>query len=318
MYSFSLPIIFLNLFITICGYLLIPAILCILRKELTKSQIKRIAIVNGICVCVIFMIISIETTGKSTAGGALLWPYVSYSLMKKFCQKKSDDIRPVNEQAKPEAPNSVEDVRFSLSYEGEKRTLGGSYRFDGKDFRTPLNETALEQDIAPKANSENKQDDNVSQEKEETKRKSGVKWIPLLCTILLLVFSVICNISQGVRIAELEKEPDYFVSYPDDYYEICDKAEFLDENIVFVIEGYGNYFYTYDEMMRVVEGSNTKSYGGLETSEFWLALNPEKRMELLEKFNEDNDFAPVNREFSYLAFNKEQAIALGYIAAYSH
>ena len=40
---------------------------------------------------------------------------------------------------------------FSLSNESEKRTPGGSYRFDGKDFRTPANETALEQDIAPVA-----------------------------------------------------------------------------------------------------------------------------------------------------------------------
>lgn len=44
-----------------------------------------------------------------------------------------------------------EDIRYSLSNEGEKHTLGGSYRFDGKDFRTPANETALEQDIAPVA-----------------------------------------------------------------------------------------------------------------------------------------------------------------------
>lgn len=280
MYSFSLPIIFLNLFITICGYLLIPAILCILRKELTKSQIKRIAIVNGICVCVIFMIISVETTGKSTAGGALLWPYVSYSLMKKFCQKKSDDIRPVNEQAKPEAPNPVEDVRFS--YEGEKRTTGGSYRFDGKDFLKSEEEVEapFSDAISPMTEEdlENVQDDNMTQEDENTEIISDVKRILPLFTILLLVLSIICNINQYVKIEELEEESK-FVSYPSDYNENKNKARFLDQSIVFVIEGYGDYYYTYDEMMRVMDGKG---------------------------------------EFSFWAYNKELAIANGYIAAFRH
>lgn len=119
---------------------------------------------------------------------------------------------------------------------------------------------------------ENEQDDNMNQEDEENERKSGVKWIPLLCTVLLLVLSIICNIKQFVKIEELEKESK-FVSY-----KIYTKAEFLDENIVFVIEGYGDYFYTYDEMISVVG----------------------------------------DRQFSYWAYNKELAIALGYIAAYSH
>lgn len=292
----NLLILCLDLFITICAYLLIPAILCILRKELTLSQIKRIAIVNGICVWLIVMIIRISAGVDGTSYAVVLWSYVAYFLMKRFCQKKSDDIRPINKQAKPEVPNSVESVRCSLSYEGEKRTPGGSYRFDGKDFRTPANETALEQDIAPvveeveasfpdaispmtREDLENAQDNNMTQEDEKTERESSVKWVPLFLTILLLVFSVICNISQGVRIAELEKEPDYFVSYPDDYYDNRDKAKFLDESIVFVIEGYGDYFYTYDEMMNVMEDKG---------------------------------------EFTFWAYNKELAIALGYIAAYRH
>lgn len=272
----SFPILCLNLFITVFAYLFVPTILCLLRKELTLSQIKRIAIVNGICVWLIFMIVRVNIGVDGTSYAVLLWGYVAYYLMKKFCLKKSDDIRPTNEQAKPEAPNSVEGARFSLSYEGEKRNLGGSYRFDGNDFQTPLNETALEQDIAPvteQADLENVQDDNAPQEDEKTERKSEVKWI-LFCTVLLLVLSIIYNIMQYVKIEDLVRESK-FVSYPKDYYENCDKAKFLDENIVFVIEGYGDYYYTYDEMMRVVEG-----------------------------------------EFSFWAYNKEQAIALGYIAAY--
>lgn len=33
-----------------------------------------------------------------------------------------------------------------------------------------------------------------------------------------------------------------------------DKADFLDENIVFVLDGYGNYYYTYDQVQKVTQG----------------------------------------------------------------
>lgn len=38
--------------------------------------------------------------------------------------------------------------------------------------------------------------------------------------------------------------------------EYTSKIEFFDEHVVFVIEGYGNYYYTYDEMEQVTQGKN--------------------------------------------------------------
>lgn len=35
-----------------------------------------------------------------------------------------------------------------------------------------------------------------------------------------------------------------------------EKADFLDERIVFVIDGYGNYYYTYDQMRQVTQGTS--------------------------------------------------------------
>lgn len=52
------------------------------------------------------------------------------------------------------------------------------------------------------------------------------------------------------------------------------KIDFFDENIVFVLEGYGNYYYTYDQVEQVTQGKN----------------------------------------FTYWAYNKEAAIANGYRA----
>lgn len=44
------------------------------------------------------------------------------------------------------------------------------------------------------------------------------------------------------------------------------KANFLDENVVFVIEGYGNYYYTYDCMMKKV-GNNQYSFWAYNISQ---------------------------------------------------
>lgn len=52
------------------------------------------------------------------------------------------------------------------------------------------------------------------------------------------------------------------------------KIKFFDENVVFVLDGYGRYYYTYDQMKQVTQG----------------------------------------KSFSYWAYNLEQAIGLGYRA----
>ena len=50
-----------------------------------------------------------------------------------------------------------------------------------------------------------------------------------------------------------------------------EKAKFLDERIVFVIDGFGNYYYTYDEMISVTQQ--------LDEFEFW-AYNTEQAISL--------------------------------------
>ena len=39
-----------------------------------------------------------------------------------------------------------------------------------------------------------------------------------------------------------------------------EKAKFLDNNIVFVIDGYGNYYYTYDQMEEVTRDKGEYYY----------------------------------------------------------
>lgn len=89
----------------------------------------------------------------------------------------------------------------------------------------------------------------------------------LICIVLLLIKFVINknNLSSEQELVESYKEDlDRLVGDKDvDYIE--DKLNFFDESVVYVIEGFGNYYYSYDCMMKKV-GNNEFSY---------LAYNPE-------------------------------------------
>lgn len=56
---------------------------------------------------------------------------------------------------------------------------------------------------------------------------------------------------------------DMIVGNQDPYY-VKNKLDFYDENIVFVVEGYGNYYYTYDCMKQKV-GNNAFSFYAFNT-----------------------------------------------------
>lgn len=113
------------------------------------------------------------------------------------------------------------------------------------------------------------QDDWENTQEQQPRKKKTLVFVTIALSILLVV-SAICNIVQ------YNYDETTFNSNLGNYTE---KAEFLDDHIVFVIEGYGNYYYTYDEMMRVTEGKG---------------------------------------RFTFWAYNKELAIYEGYIAAFSN
>ena len=80
--------------------------------------------------------------GKGGGAGHTVWIPFSSEQVKSAEPITYDDnqnVIPLSQRF----DSSKADIRNSLSYEGENRTLGGSYRFDGKDF--------LKSDIAPVA-----------------------------------------------------------------------------------------------------------------------------------------------------------------------
>lgn len=110
-----------ELFLTAFFYLLIPVIItiCYRNKKLSQKKIKRIAIINGICVWLVIMVIRIESGDESTNFSIFLWSWLSYLLMKHFCL---EDTQATNQpipfsESKPKAISSkkiIHDLALSL------------------------------------------------------------------------------------------------------------------------------------------------------------------------------------------------------------
>lgn len=137
---------------------------------------------------------------------------------------------------------------------------------------------------------ENEKTDNSY--KETAKKYSNNNKIYIYISIISIIIIVAmgiyiaydkANVSDEIsslksQISKLKKEKSDLQDENWDYLmenvDYKDKADFLDENIVFVLDGYGNYYYTYDQVQQVTQGN----------------------------------------EFTYWAYNKEAAISHGYKA----
>ena len=238
----NFEVVIFNLILTFFCYMLVPTIIVGTGRILTKKQILKIVIINGAVVWFLFRIVTIALNYESGSGAAVfLWSSVAFYLLRKHCVETCDD-----------SDTTEEDVIT---------------QFEEVDF--PSVQAQLPQ-----------------------KKKQPLVFV-IFALSVLLVGSVIFNVIQFANIQSNTEDIEYDegntssltfadwneqnYSYPDDYYENREKAEFLDENIVFVIEGYGNYFFTYDEMISVTRHEE---------------------------------------EYSFWAYNIEQARANGYIPAY--
>ena len=94
-----------DLVITVLFYLLVPVIISLRHKPLTKKQIKRIVIINGIVVWFIFQIITLELTGEASKSGAVfLWSAVASGILKKCCLSKDKPISKENHSVSSAVP----------------------------------------------------------------------------------------------------------------------------------------------------------------------------------------------------------------------
>lgn len=81
-------------------------------------------------------------------------------------------------------------------------------------------------------------------------------------TLIIVILFIISSYEDKVARVEMEKDAiDTTCAYKNDsdctlkYSTEINKANFLDENIVFVLKGYGNVYYTYDCVKKITSGS---------------------------------------------------------------
>ena len=88
-------------------------------------------------------------------------------------------------------------------------------------------------------------------------KKCGKQYFTIKNKILLIISFLLLIVSVGFNIFQYIDRKDTLEIYWDSMYEntqFVEKAEFLDENIVFVLEGYGDYYYTYDCVQEITDG----------------------------------------------------------------
>lgn len=160
-----------------------------------------------------------------------------------------------------------------------------------KQTETPIVSAPIEVETRPVSTIQPNYSEQKSCNTYNKKKGNGLVIVIIVLSVLVVglgTLNIVQFISANVykeQIAELETELEnagdtYIVENNNEEYleywqKNHNKLDFYDANIVFVIDGYGDYYYTYDQMEIVTQGID---------------------------------------EYSYWAYNKEQAIYLGYKA----
>jgi len=100
--------------------------------------------------------------------------------------------------------------------------------------------------------------EQISVEGEQRSNKRAKR----IMSCLVIIGATISVISAAV----IELKTDYINSLEDKVYELQDKADFLDENVVLIIDGDDKYYYTYDQVMQL---------SGEETYYYWVCTDVE-------------------------------------------
>ncbi len=106
-------------------------------------------------------------------------------------------------------------------------------------------------------------------QKQKNKKIDFLKIISIVLNVILIITLIIVIIistnnsnylREEINVENEDKNECYndleYITEGESAFNIKQKIDFLDENIVFIIDGYGNYYYTYDCMMKKVGEKN--------------------------------------------------------------
>lgn len=220
----------INIFITAFAYLIVPVLYVLRGDYISKEKRRKIIFTNGLIVFTFFSIIHIESGSDDIANvsPAILWSSIGW-----FMLTKKSSTPPIQEDIEATTNNTVVEHYF------------------------PLNE--IEQPTQDKQNNTPVFNESTEILKQTTTKSNSWLTIALiLIAIALLVGNMVqynIILDQKETITGLKDDLSSNISfYEDRIFENAEKIAFYDSSIVFVIDGYGNYYYTYDEMMQVTQG----------------------------------------------------------------
>ena len=252
-----------TLFLAAFFYLTVPLIIGFRKKEMSKKQIRKTIIINGFAVWFIIVLLNISIDVEPPSYPSILWMWIGYIILEKKFMSKKENTQHLSDATLPDESTIYAEVKSV--------------------------DTTSQYPVISQGHSQ--MPDNIKPHKNSKKKTVAIVVLSILLA-LSTVFSVFMVIgSVGIseeyetQIAELQEDLDSkseaynsahesLIKYRDYYEDNYAKVDMMNSNIVFVIEGYGNYYYTYDQMMIATLG---------------------------------------DAEYAYCAYNIEQAKGLGYI-----
>ena len=102
-----------SLVFTVFLYLLVPVIYCFRNKPLPKAKIKKIIIINAICVWFVFQIIRFSLGETGTSAAVFLWSWVGYKIMIKRLAIENDTSKQQQGNAQPTTTQASSDKASS-------------------------------------------------------------------------------------------------------------------------------------------------------------------------------------------------------------
>lgn len=231
--------------------------LIMMSVPLTLKLLNKITIENGKKICkwnsIIIFIISVimmVTIQISFVGGlgAVAYYFINVNL---FVNDKNN-FKPKNKET---SENIISDDKWQQYLEKHYKATG-----------TRTNMQLLK----------NNQYENQRNNFSNNKNYKILFTIIIVILTIGLILSIHFNITYRYKIDDLKSlldhQEDVSSSWSRKYFNLSDKVTFYDKHIVFIIDGYGDYYYTYDCMKKVTSG----------------------------------------KKFSFLAYNVDSAIAKGY------
>lgn len=246
--------IIIGILITAISYLIYPflkfKIIC-KKKYYSLERIRCELIMNSIVICIVYLILQQVLTGNISIVNftpALVYYYINVGLHKNR-NEKFDKKTNKNVEEKKDSELLVESKKEKPKIKNEESLQ--------------INDTSMTQDNIIKDNTQQSHEKKI-------KNNTLVKILPVILGIFLLIsiiviFSLLIkNEKQRLKIIDLEEKYsnyDDLTKYKDLYFDemaknvkLSNKASFMDEHIVFVLDGYGNYYYSYDCMKQVTQG----------------------------------------------------------------